>query len=362
MMDNQKTTIDFIQEDMAKKLEPKHRSSIDVSDLNAEDQRTTWLKFRWCLPVDKSTKNIVKSQLRSAIEELVIDTLRAHPGIKVSVNDHSGSDCTALSGHVAGKLQAMIKGVESNPTVWHILHTFAVSHKDFEAFKNSGSLKHWSADRYQHIQTLMGISKIENAYVVVYCRNDARMLDEIIDYEEGNWQLSEITARSFIDIDEPPPSSYPGPDYFAIKRFHNEDYQRIYWGDALPKPNCRNCKRVKPRADEGDWLCTYCDEPVPLDVQVDGCPMHLFNTNLVKGKVTKQDDTGVWYRRLDGTQFCNSVDGCADLDAMIFDSDQLYKLSSSKAFVQAGLGIDDEMRALINAFDGTFEKVETSDE
>ena len=334
------------------------RGHMGLSSICDEDMRMTWLRFRWSLPDDLTPRTRRIFRLGNIIEDEVIALLRAIPGVELLDRDPKTGEQLRFSeygDHVGGSMDGVIKGIPEAPLTWHVFECKSAKQSQFTALMKAGSIKAWSPTYHGQAQNYMGASSLERALFAVYNKDTSEIYFERIKRIPGFWENTQITAGDLLSLQGPPMSCYTNRDFYKIKKFKSEKYQRVYWGDELPSPNCRNCKHAEIRMDgDAAWGCTrWQKDRLTLVEQKSGCDLHLYMPALMPMKQIEDHGTIVRYHTTDGMEVWNSEDTSGHAGQQVYSSKELHAISEKGSLTQSFLN-DPLLQQLRKETNGTF--------
>jgi len=277
-------------------IEEGYRAHLGMSRIGDEDSRTIWLQWRWFLPEIDDARVYRIFSIGDAVEERLIEYLRQVQKQDVGVlrgdtspafEFHTVDPRTNLQirfrdigGHFAGSADGFIKGLPESPNMWHLFEAKSAKDSRFNEFKSQGIAEVEPAYWVQ-LHCYMYYGNVERALWVCENKDTSELLMYRVKKKTEVAKLARQKAEGIINSEVPPPSIYPSRNYYKIKKFKSEEYQAIYWGDAMPEEkNCRTCKYSKPVTDQpgGVWVCTKQAMKLELAAQHEGCDKHQFIT------------------------------------------------------------------------------------
>lgn len=234
------------------------RTHLGMSQIGKADERTLWLQFRGCLPVEHSARAERIFRLGDAIEEELARYLRMVPGVALHTHDDDGRQFRfeQLGGHFAGSMDGAVIGLPEAAKTWHVWESKSASKKRFDDLVRKG-VQVWSSEYYAQLQCYMGSSGMDRACFMAYCKDDSRIYMERVRFAPMEWDALLVKALRIIESPEPPRSSWRGKDWYEAK-WMPEITAAIYWGERLPvAAHCRNCRHSAPVVDQPGalWYC-----------------------------------------------------------------------------------------------------------
>ena len=128
----------------------ERRGHLGFSQIGNKDERTIWLKHRWCLNDIEDARVLRIFRLGDAIEEELARFIRQVPGIKFFATDPENGKqfrFKFLGGHFAGSMDGCILGIPEAPKTWHVWEAKSAKDSKFkELLKAKGGVKDWSDD------------------------------------------------------------------------------------------------------------------------------------------------------------------------------------------------------------------------
>ena len=308
------------------------RGHLGMSTIGDPDERTLWLQFRWCLPNDFTGRVLRIFELGHVVEDLIIKNLEA-AGCKVwPVDPSTGKQFNfkRVGGHYAGSADGVVlfNGVIASKLP-HVLECKSAKNSIFNTFKKDGVQK-TEPKYFNQCQNYMRELNLTRAIIIIYNKDTSALYYERIKYDEIVAIANEAKAERIItDQWFLPESDFPSPDFYKIKKFKSETYQRIYWGKQLPPMNCRNCQNACPlvgNLSSATWLCDTHDKELTIDEQMVGCSEHLYISEMMPAKLVRfhEDHNAVEYITEDGFTFFNAG---SEASGPAFQSGELEQLS-----------------------------------
>jgi len=279
------------------------RGHLGMSQI-AGDARTLWLTFRWSLPDEAAPRTRRIWALGHAIEAELIRYLR-DAGFELYADDGGEQfGFSYLGGHFRGSMDGVIRGLPQS-TQWHVFEAKSVNGARFKELVKVG-VKSWSPVYYGQMQTYGWAANLKRALFAAYNKDTSELYFERVKIEATYGPAMLVKAEEIITGDIPA-SSYPSRTHYEVKNFRSEAWQRVYWGDELPLPNCRNCRFsvTDVENDGAAWGCKKKRKELTLDEQRKGCLEHNFIPSLVNGEVLQTSSETVTYRMPNGLEITN---------------------------------------------------------
>ena len=326
----QRTTLDAIDEALSKPETP--RGHLGMSEIGEPDERRLWLKFRWCLPDNVAPRIKRIFRMGNLVERLIVKECLIDAGVEL----HTGDDdqqyrVEALGGHFGGSMDGVACNVPEAPATAHVWECKSAKASEFRKLVKVGSVEKWHVKYYHQAQNYMAHNDLKRCLFTVYNKDTSELYVERIAIDKKVAAADMAKARRVITDREPMPSTYPNRNWYEAKfgALSDEFNRRVYWGEATPKPNCRNCRHATPLIDKqgGLWNCDKKGHLLPLAQQLTGCSEHNFLPCLVPAKVVEIGAEYVEYRTADGAQIWNIPATAGDKFAGAFGSTELHELS-----------------------------------
>lgn len=287
----ERTTLDAI--DGALEISEPGRPHLGMSDIGEADERRLWFRFRWSLPRRRSPRMARLLRLGHVIEREVADLLQL-AGIKII---GAQEKAFFLGGHFGGSLDGVLLGVPEAPKTPHLWECKSANAKEFAKLKKAGSIYAWHPEYFLQAQNYMGAHDLKRCLFTVYCKDNSDIYVERIEVDKKIFSASLAKARRVITDPEPLASIYPSPNWFEAKFGELDDpfNRKVYWGEATPAPNCRNCRFARPDIEGGTWYCWSKREHLTEARQRKGCRSHNFVPCLVPRPIVEIGDDYVEY-------------------------------------------------------------------
>ena len=320
------TTIRSIDENTPSDL---HRPHLGMSQIGKPDDRALWLSFRWSLPDDTSARVRRIFRLGHLIEAEVIELLSRIPGAKV-IDRVPGTgqqfNFIYVDGHFGGSMDACMLGVPEAPKTWHVIEIKTVNGKRFKELQKS-RVEAFSPEYYAQMQCYMGASGMERALFVAYCKDTSELYTERLHAKKIEFSGYLARAERIIMAIEPPSSIYKDADDFEAKKAGATS--RVYWGQELPPPNCRNCRFSSP-VSGGQWDCDFHRKTISIDDQRKGCANHNYMPCLMpKPAMHIKTYADCVEYEIDGIKFWNAESIAGAVHEDVYNSAELHHMSKS---------------------------------
>lgn len=290
------------------------RGHLGMSQIGNPDERTLWLKFRWSLPDVPEPRTLRIFQLGHYIEAELARLLRSVPGVELHTTTEDGGQFSFqyLGGHFAGSMDGAISGIPEAPKTWHVWEAKSVSSKRFVQLVKEGVQK-WSPEYYGQLQCYMGATGMDRALFTAYNKDDSALHIERVKREPMFWEAMQEKARRIIEQADMPASSFRDRTWYEAK-FMSDDAQAVYWGDRLPRPNCRNCRFVEAVTDRSEttarWHCHFHRDDRNRHQQYQGCGEHQYMPTFIEQFATLESvpddgDAVIYSDKETGALFAN---------------------------------------------------------
>ena len=338
----------------------RFRQHLGMSGIGDDDERKSWLNFRWSLPSPFKGRMLRLFDLGNHIEDQMVDFITKSGVIDISAVDAQGKQYRAsfIGGHFGGSCDGFVKRVlEENPDEVLVFECKSANDKRFKELEKMGDYEGWSKAYQWQLHCYMGCFGLKKALAVVVNKNTSEIYSEVVDFNPHIWEEAQERATRIITSDRPPDGMHERD--WRLKN-QTPQYRDTYLGNRLPPSvNCRNCKSCSPVIDGTDaaWFCTRSNRNLTLEEQKKGCPDHLWNPHMVKADMIEEESTedmvayraGMW-------RFHNVI---ASLKGeMKFTSPEMRELSKTNYdFVRMK-----EMLEARDQFDGEFTQIEVTDE
>ena len=322
----------------------ERRGYIGMSSIGKEDLRELWLDWRWSFPSEEPARVLRIFRLGHHIEREVVILLKMIPGVTVTETDPITGKQFEFSdkgGHVGGHSDGKIIGLPAAPVTEHTLEIKSAKDSEFKIAKKVGIDK-WRPEYGVQIRLYMERQNTSRGLFVVYNKDTSEIYTERMYPQVGHYDRIMDRVDEMLSLEEPPETIYPNRNFYKIKNFKSDRWQRIYWNEEIPPMHCRNCRHVEPRLDgEARWFCHKHNRDMAVEMQRIGCPVHSYSPAFLAGSYDFiQEHPGVMrYReKATGVEFWNVEDVAANGAAnMVFTSEELYALSAAGQLNQKGL-------------------------
>ena len=320
-----------------------------------DDARVNWLRFRMSWPEEFPGRMLRLFDLGRVIEDDVISSLKAVEGVEVNAfNPETGQQWRVkdFGGHLSGSCDGFIRGFPGTPPEPGVLEVKSMNARRFKDWQANGmektNVKYW-------VQGQMYCRFFGRPYVlfVVYNKDTSELGAELAmaSQSEGDAWTAHAQRIIFNHMELPAPGWQKREEQGCRLTMQGEA-ARIYWGDQLPRPNCRNCRHSRP-LPSGGWACEMHGQTWDgLELYYGGCNYHNFIPALVNAEKVNEGPTWVQYLRT-GKVFWNCARDIFNLSKRAFSSDEMAELSKL-GYVLAD---DPAVKAFSEMFDAKVESV-----
>lgn len=329
------------------------RGHLGMSQIGKEDERELWLDFRWCLPRNHPAKllrifdlgHILEAELIARLRSVTVGAQRL-AGVPCDGNKSESAPAFQLfdrdpttgkqfrfsdyGGHFSGSMDAVIQGIPESKA-WHVLDIKTCNAKKFAEFVKKGT-KEVAPHYYAQAICYMAKADIDRAVFIYYNKDTSELYFDRMKADRFEWQKYKDRAERILTASEPPESDKKETDYQL--RWHDDQWQRIYWSKELPpRAHCRNCRHAAPilEGESADWFCSRHESKIgDTAAQWKGCKAHQFLPSLVALEFVQHHGPDVTqYKLRDGSDIYNVIDDPAFKDAKTFTSKEMIALSKS---------------------------------
>lgn len=288
------------------------RAYLGGSVLGQECERRLWYGFRWATGGETFDGRMLRLFDRGQREEAVFVTeLRAIGCTVHDVDPATGEQFRfkALGGHAAGGIDGVALGVPEAPKTWHLVEFKTHNAKSFAALVKDG-VRGAKPEHWAQMQIYMRWAQLERALYLAVNKDTDDLHAERVHYDADAAAALEAKAERVIFAAEPGPRLSDDPAFFKCKFC---PVSTVCHTPKLPLASCRTCLHATPERDgsDGNWSCALAKDvgPIPLQVQREGCPSHLYVPALLArwGEAVDASETEGWveYKAADGFVFRN---------------------------------------------------------
>jgi hypothetical protein len=185
------------------------RDYIGASSIGSECLRQIWYQFKGYSP------DSVPSQVRRTwdigknLESLVIKWLNdAGVLVEESQQKYSSSAAPFFQGH--------FDGLVTLGKTKSILEIKTAKNTSFNLFKKNGVMS-WNNQYYSQIQSYMGMSGINSAYILVLNKDNSELCDELVKFNGSHYEALENKALLISSAVIMPPRINGSPLFFKCK-------------------------------------------------------------------------------------------------------------------------------------------------
>ena len=320
-------TLEAVDKAIVQSNRQEARSYLGVSALGHDCERRLWMGWRWVKSEILDATNLRRIMDGFAGEPMMVDRLKAVPGINLSVDGPDGRQwsVSAFAGHLQGHLDGAIKGLLQAPKTWHVWEHKQVGDKGFrdlnrkkEKFGEKNALAEWNGTYMTQAQVYMGLTGMKRHYMTVASPGGREITSVRTDFEKPYFDMSIAKAKNILESSTPPPKISSKPDYYQCRWCHLSTICHDKTQTAAV--NCRTCAHATPVTEDvepvpgrpivkGPWRCDFHDKSISLKRQRDGCPKHLFIPELIPWAEVKAFDhpaNEITYVTENGTEFVNA--------------------------------------------------------
>lgn len=289
----------------------RHSRRLGASQIGRPCDRELWYSFRWCGTGAKFDGRMRRLFNRGHREEAVFTEELRGIGMTVHDLDHKTGEqftFTACGGHFVAKIDGVGLGVPEAPKTWHNIGYKTINADGFKKLQKEG-VRAAKPEHYAQSQVEMKLADLERTLYLSVNKNTDELYGERIRLDTVEADRLLDRADRVIFSPEPLEGVSADPAHWQCKgcAFHATCHTA-----RLPAPSCRTCLHATPERDgDGRWSCALADAGVsiPLDVQREGCPSHLYIPALLKrwGEVEDASEAEGWvsYKAADGHEFRN---------------------------------------------------------
>lgn len=191
-------------------------------------------------------------------------------------------EVNAVNGHFSGHMDGVARGLPEAPKSWALLEFKTHNAKSFAELVKVGVRKH-KPEHWAQMQTYMGLGKLDRALYLARNKDNDDLYPEWIHFDKAECDKYLARAERIIYAKEPPAKMSDDPAFWLCKFC---DFYDVCHGEQPARKNCRTCVNATPCNDRdgGKWTCDKGSQryEIPNDVQLEGCPEHLFIPPLLK--------------------------------------------------------------------------------
>lgn len=191
------------------------RKYIGASSIGHPCERKLWYGYQGitATPVAPSTRRTF--DIGRVLERLVLDYLAA-AGLPLVREPKQLSFKDKDVPQLQGNLDALWIKNESPTNPYAVIEIKTARDSSFNVFKRQG-LQKWYPIYYSQVQTYMGLSNVKEAYIIAINKDTSELHDELVNFNEGHYQLIRSKALRIINATETPPKINVNPCYFVCR-------------------------------------------------------------------------------------------------------------------------------------------------
>lgn len=185
----------------------EHRNYIGSSSIGNPCSRAIWYAFNGHPKKPLTAKQIRTFEIGKALEGMIKEEIKQVLPFKdsESLATFYDDDVKIFQGNVDGAV--LINGRMV------ILEIKTANDSSFQTFFKKG-LKEWNPAYYSQVQSYMGMSKIESAYIVVLNKNTSELHDEYVMFDEIFYYGLKAKAQTISQAQEPPERINKSPLFY----------------------------------------------------------------------------------------------------------------------------------------------------
>jgi len=282
-----------------------HRPYLGMSAIGHECSRALFYGFRWCASKAFDAATIRRFQDGHRSEAIMIERLRAVPGIQLWTEDPSGNGrqigCSDIGHHFKGHLDGVILGLLQAPKTPHLWEHKCTNEKkqaELAKLKVEKGEKHalaaWDATYYAQHVLYMHYQGLERGYLTCDTPGSRATVSVRTNADPKHAQSLIDKASRIITAQEPPARLSERPDWYQCSWC---SHKAICHESAIPEVSCRTCAHSTPELDgEARWSCARfnCDLSVETQRQGATCPAHVFIPALLPWKAVDASEDQGW--------------------------------------------------------------------
>jgi len=315
-------TIDAVMDTVQKTATEEVRGYVGCSGLGAECHRQLTYQFWWSASAIFPAQTLMNFEDGHRTEALTNSRFKSTPGIDLREVGPDGRQwgVTALSGHLRGHLDGLIRGVLEAPKTWHVYEVKATNDAKFRKLDRlkikhgeKDALEVWDWIYFVQAQLYMGLTKTKRHFLVCSTPGGRAMTSVRTEFQKDVFDEALAKAAEIIQADELPPRLAEDPEFWLCRWCQFSD---LCHDRKTAKMNCRTCAHstavMKPETadtkDFGEWRCEFHDKRLGFKAQRKGCPKHLFRPDLIPWATVVEmdrDENRITYQTDDETRFTN---------------------------------------------------------
>ena len=284
----------------------KDRHYLGMSAIGHECERSLFYSFREAAEREISSQGLLAIQDGHIQEQLFIDRINIFlPEINL-ITEERGEQIAFLDhdGHYSGHADGVIKGILEAPETWHIWEHKSVNEVKFKKLQKlcseneKSALKNWDLTYYAQAQEYMYYSGLTRHYLTVSSPGGRDYTSCRTDYNKKDADYYVKRAFDIINCNKIPVRLSEKPEFYRCKWCQ---FQDICHFNKVPEVNCKTCKSFAT-IEKGEF---YCNKKACKIENIEPCPEHIFNPDLINLKVLKQDPEFTLYEIDKKNGFCN---------------------------------------------------------
>lgn len=186
------------------------RDYIGASSIGSECLRKIWYQFKGFEGDDVSSRIRRTWYIGKNLEGLILDWL-----------DDAGFEIARTWYDLKSKYNPYFKGhvdsiLTKNGEAQAIIEIKTAKDASFKIFVNKG-LKIWNQQYYAQVQSYMGMSGINSAYILVLNKDSSELSDEYIEFDSNYYEQLEKKALLISKAENPPPRINGSPLWYLCK-------------------------------------------------------------------------------------------------------------------------------------------------
>ncbi len=198
------------------KKDDEVRNYIGASSIGSECLRQIWYQYKGMKGEAIPAKTRRTWEIGKNLEGLIIRSL-VNAGIEVFTTDKTffAKDAEFFQGHVDA-----IVTFKNNKA---ILEIKTAKDSSFNIFKNKG-LRVWNPQYYAQIQSYMGMSEINSAYILVLNKDNSELFDEFVKFDPDFYKRLLEKAKIIYKAKIEPPKINSSPLWYLCRmcKFNKE--------------------------------------------------------------------------------------------------------------------------------------------
>lgn len=281
------------------------RPYLGMSEIGRECARAIWYGFRWATRSRFDAATLKRFQDGHRAEAIMIERLRAVPGIILWTEDPSGNGRQIgrkdVGGHFRGHLDGIIQGLLQAPKTPHVWEHKATNEtKQAKLIKliaelgEKQALKAWDPVYYAQGQVYMHYQGLTRHYLTCDSPGSRSTVSVRTDYDHIEAVKLLAKASRIITASEPPARISERPDWYQCSWCQHKP---ACHEKQIPEVACRTCAHATPELDgDGRWSCAryQCDIDTETQRRGSECPSHVFIPALLPWKAVDANEAEGW--------------------------------------------------------------------